>query len=152
MKRKQKLWIWIITVLILCAVAFIWANSIDSQAESSAKSSAVKELIEPFLEIFVGKGNVTEHLVRKLAHFTEYTILGTFLALWLLAKRVWKWSGVLLGLLMGFTVASIDETIQIFIGRGPMVKDVLLDFSGVCFGIGVVWLVVLITEGIRKND
>ena len=31
------------------------------------------------LELFTGKGNVTDHLVRKLAHFCEYAALGVLL-------------------------------------------------------------------------
>lgn len=152
MKKKQKIRLVIVGIAILCAIAFIWSNSIDSQAESSAKSSAVTELIKPLLELFVGKGHVTEHLVRKLAHFTEFALLGALLAVWLLVRRVWTWRGVLWSLLLGFAVASVDETIQIFTGRGPMMRDVLLDFSGVCFSVGCVWLAVLITEGIRGHD
>ena len=152
MKKKQKIWIWLITAGILCVLGFIWSNSMDSQMDSAAKSDAVLRWIKPLLEIFTGKGNVTAHLVRKLAHFTEFSVLGVLLAVWLLVKRVWKWRSVALCLLTGLTAGAIDETIQIFTGRGPMVRDALLDFSGVCFGVGCVWLAVLIAEGNRKND
>ena len=34
-----------------------------------------------------------------------------------------------------FLAAAIDETIQIFTGRGAQIKDVLLDFTGALTGI-----------------
>lgn len=152
MTMGRKRLVRIITLLLIGMLLFIWKNSVESQAVSAARSGMVREWLEPFLEHFVGKGNVTDHLVRKLAHFAEYALYGALLGAWLLAARRWKWRNVLYCLLIGLCTAGIDETIQIFTGRGPMVRDVLLDFSGVCCGVGTVWLVVLLAEGMRKRD
>ena len=76
MKKKETVRA-VLTVLIVLTLIFIFRNSTDSKEESSALSLYVKELVGPILEVFVGKGNVTEHLVRKLAHFTEFFALGT---------------------------------------------------------------------------
>jgi len=151
-KNKRRILVIALSLLILATVAFIWSNSMDSREISASKSDTVKGWLEPFLELIVGRGNVTEHLVRKLAHFVEYGFLGTLLGTWLLARKVWKWRNVGLALFLGLTTASIDETIQIFTGRGPMVRDVLLDFSGVMTGVGFVWLLVLLVEGLRKRN
>lgn len=45
------------------------------------QSGRVGELLRPLLELVVGQGGVTDHLVRKLAHFTEYAVLGALLLL-----------------------------------------------------------------------
>ena len=75
MKKKETVRA-VLTVLIVLTLIFIFRNSTDSKEESSALSLYVKELVGPILELFVGKGKVTEHLVRKLAHFTEFFALG----------------------------------------------------------------------------
>ena len=68
-------------------------------------------------------------LVRKLAHFTEYFILGGLLYLdWRLLNR----GRVILPLGAGLIFAAADEYLQTFIpGRGGEILDTLLDFCGV---------------------
>jgi len=123
----------------IATVAFIWIHSMMPADASSQESGWVMDLIRPLLEIFVGKGNVTMYLVRKLAHFTEYFVLGAQLSIYYILSKFWgndivtrkSWPD-LLPLAIGLAIAAVDETIQIFSdGRGPAVKDVLLDFCGV---------------------
>lgn len=76
-------------------------------------------------------------LLRKCAHFTEYFILG---ALVLLSQRNtgirYK---VFTGIVIGMLVASVDETIQLFVsGRSGQISDVLLDTAGAAVGSLVV--------------
>lgn len=65
----------ILSVLLILALAFIWGHSMFSAVDSAEESRRVGQWITPFLEQFVGPGNVTDHLVRKLAHFCEYGVL-----------------------------------------------------------------------------
>lgn len=58
-----------ITILLLAAFAFIWGNSLNDIPASRVESAQVVEVVKPELEPVVDKGNVTDHLVRKLAHF-----------------------------------------------------------------------------------
>ena len=110
LSRGKKLLI----LLLVLLLAFIWGHSCMPPDASEDESSTVLELLRPLLSLIVGAENVTLHLVRKLAHFTEFFCLGCVLAL-----------------LTGF----IDETIQIFSGRGSAVSDVWLDFSGAAAAI-----------------
>ena len=134
---KHKTFRKILLVLILITLALIWGQSAMSRQDSEAESAWVMELIMPFLEIFVGRGRVTLHLVRKLAHFTEYALLGAELTLYSVfgmkdaASPLIGKTSVFLPLIIGLAAAAADETIQIFSGRGPAVADVLLDFCGV---------------------
>ena len=90
------------------------------------------------MQIFARIGistDITEHIIRKLAHFTEFTALGILLSidtvLFLKNMKQYVW----IPLFIGFLVALIDETIQLFpVGRSSSVKDVWLDLSGVIFG------------------
>lgn len=93
-------------------------------------------IITPFLEFFVGHGNVTDHLVRKLAHFCEYAALGLDLSLIFQLRKKTKLYDCCYLIFASCFVATIDEGIQLFSdGRGAQVQDVLLDTVGAITGI-----------------
>ena len=121
----------ILIVLLVFVLAFIWGHSCMPVESSREESSTVLELLRPLLAPIVGAENVTLHLVRKLAHFTEFFCLGCVLALLLPFRPKSQLLAGGLGLLTGF----IDETIQIFSGRGSAIIDVWLDFSGAAAAI-----------------
>ena len=79
---------------------------------------------------------LTDHIVRKLAHFCEYTLEGFLLMLCMRVytrNYIWHISVPLLG---GVLTALADETIQIYSpGRSSQVTDVWLDSAGVLAGI-----------------
>lgn len=125
----------LLLLAILAALAFIWGNSLESAVESSLKSGRVRELIEPLLELLVGQGNVTDHMVRKLAHLTEFAVLGALLLLLTAAAFRVRLQSVLNCQFFLLLAALTDETIQLFTGRGPQVRDVWLDFAGGTAGL-----------------
>lgn len=143
----------ILLILTILTLAFIWGHSMMSVPASASESGGVLELIRPLLEIFVGKGNATNHLVRKLAHFAEYGTLGLELGLLICAEwinfRAKKTLPLpdglikkgLVCLLAVFIVAFLDESIQILSGRGPLVEDIWLDLSGGAAMLAVVLLI-----------
>ena len=77
-------------------------------------------------------------LIRKSAHFIAYLILG-FLVSHAMKSEVytataWKRGGA--SLLFCVVYAISDEFHQLFVpGRGPLLKDVLIDGSGAAIGI-----------------
>ena len=121
-----------ILALAILTLVFIWMNSILPSGASSRASGFVTRLITPFLEIIFGKGHVTEHLVRKLAHVAEYALYAFWLSL--LAKADGRKARS--ALLVGFLTAFLDETIQVFTGRGAAIRDVWIDLIGITGGIG----------------
>ena len=139
MKKKETVRA-VLMVLIVLTLIFIFRNSTDSQEESSALSLYVKELVGPILEVFVGKGNVTEHLVRKLAHFTEFFALGAEFSFLIINEKKVSIAGVSLILLAGLVSALSDETLQLFFDRGSSVMDVWLDFGGFCTAVALILL------------
>ena len=74
-------------------------------------------------------------MLRKLAHFGEFALLGLELAGLFFLNRGRSFKSVCLSALCALAAASADETIQLFSGRAAMLKDVLLDFSGALTGI-----------------
>lgn len=141
MKRKHRLIFFsIISLLIL---SFIFGNSLQSREESSKRSSGIADLLRPLLDPF---GWLTEdtfhHLIRKLAHFTEFSILGMCLS-GIAVNTAWqgskRWA---MPVLWSFAAALTDENIQRFTGRACQFKDVMLDLIGAIFGITLVFLVI----------
>jgi len=149
----------ILTVLIIATIAFIWIHSMIQTEISAQESGWVMELIRPFLELFAGKGMVTQHMVRKLAHFSEFFLLGAELTLYGMffskggrVKDERRAAAVFLkSALFGLAAAAVDEIIQIFAKRGPQVKDVLLDFTGVLAGTLLIILICGIAGRIRNR-
>ena len=140
-----------LTVLILLTLALIWGHSLLGREASSEESGFVMELLEPVLEMVVGEGNVTEFLVRKLAHFTEFFVLGLELLTFFAYRKPLFPQAFLLALTHGFFAAFLDETIQIFSGRGPMIQDVWLDVSGFAVGASLMLGIMVWTKH-RKNN
>ena len=137
----------ILTVLIVLTLAFIWGNSLVPAEESSQMSSwATKYLYGPLNMIFGSFVTVDEHFVRKLAHFSEYTVLGMEML-----ARFWS---VRSAALFGLAAAVIDEGLQSLSDRSPQLSDVLLDFTGVLFGMALLMAVIKVTKqsAIRRNE
>lgn len=146
--QKKKRLTALLVVLLLATVWFIFSNSMESIPESREKSDGILELLMPLLELFVGKGNVTEFLVRKLAHFAEFFVLGAELAaLCLLWDRPMLWA-----LFAGLLTAMTDETIQIFYDRGSQVQDVWLDFFAVLTAGLLAICVKKLRRGAQKDE
>lgn len=125
------------TALILLILAFIWGNSMMSAESSHAFSQWAKALLAPFLAEGSPVTEENSDLLRKIAHFAEFSALGICLA----------WRGGMMGyrphraFVSGAAAAAVDETIQLFVpGRGPGVMDVLLDSSGVLTGMLLLFL------------
>ena len=149
--KKRDIWSLVLLVFITATLVFIWTNSMEAPAESSEKSQWVMKLLTPILEVFVGKGNVTEFLVRKLAHFCEFGLLGCELSLMLILRKrqVLQWY-VNVGV-FAFVVAALDETIQIFADRGSSLADVWLDFAGAATGIVGVFVLYTFGAGVLSR-
>lgn len=104
---------------------------VHSLSGQNWSNSFVKELIIQF-----------EHPLRKLAHFTEYALMGSLVyVMW----RPWKRRGKEFFLLVTLWVllsAMGDEFHQTFVpGRDGNAYDVLLDTCGGMFGI---WCCVIL--------
>ncbi|MFR4511207.1 MAG: VanZ family protein [Clostridium sp.] len=132
MKTFMKKWKW--KILILVYLCFIYGNSLTPAAISSKESGYFLAKIQDFL---AGAGMdawwLTEHLVRKAAHFTEYAGLG-----FLLAMNTGAGIAPVFCLLKGNVTAVlfmpfVDETIQLFVEcRSGQISDVA-GYGGNCY-------------------
>ena len=137
-------WRWMLVGSMILTVLWVWfilSRSAKPASESSEESGWVLELMR---RLIPGIGMYT---VRKLAHFTEFAILGVLL--WA-DCRLWENCLWLAPLAMGLTVSAADEYFQTFIpGRSGQLSDVLLDFSGV---LAAVLLANLLAKAASKKN
>ena len=137
-------------------VLFIFSNSMKNADLSSADSGAVLRLVQQVLAAGGVDGTIiTEHVIRKTAHFTEYAALGILLCLCFRTYVLPLHSRVLSQVLAGLLVPFADETIQLFVaGRSGQISDVWLDCAGVAFGTilfaAAAWIVS--RTGAKKRD
>ena len=84
--RRPSLFRW--AVAFACWVAFIWGHSLVQGPQSSLESGFVVALARPLFEALgVSDPELMSLVVRKLAHFSEYAVLGV-LARGLFAARL----------------------------------------------------------------
>ena len=132
----------LMVLLTFFFILFIFSNSLQNGTDSGNRSGFVTELLNQFLSLF--HLSITEHFIRKAAHFSEYLILGILLMLTLRSFTTKLGRFLTVPLFVGLLVPVCDESLQLLIpGRSGMVSDVLIDFSGVLSGILLCWLFVL---------
>lgn len=131
-------------VLAVAMIALIWGNSLVPGSGSSSISLSVMEAVHGILcALGLPYEWVTNFLVRKAAHFTEYLALGILVAQAFDPERTVSRRTLTATVLACVLVPSIDETIQLFVSeRSGQVSDVLLDCCGAATGILLRSLVV----------
>lgn len=131
----------IVTLLFLGCVLFIWHNSMENASVSSARSGKITEMVNEVLERS-GWETVTEHFIRKLAHFVEYGMEGVLTVLLFVAYCLRPWKRLWAVVCVGIFTASVDELLQFFsAGRSPGFGDVCIDMAG--FISGTLWMLAV---------
>lgn len=149
--KKKNVFYIIMMILIGIYMSFIWWHSTLSADESSLESAAVLEFVTRFLKSIGFTADLTDHIIRKSAHFCEFALLGllTIWCGWLKNHR----------LIRNFTTAGfvclgtavIDELVQIGSkGRSAEVTDVALDFCGAVSGVIFFIIIISIVKIFRK--
>lgn len=119
-------------LVLMIYVCVIYGNSLTPAVISSTGSSFVLEQLKGVFEM-VGWNSrwLTEHMVRKTAHFVEYAGLGALLVLSFKTWIVSEESRLRTAWELAFLIPFVDETIQLFVpGRSGQVDDVWLDVCG----------------------
>ncbi len=165
--RRADVWFWTLTVLlsilILANMWIIYALSNESPAESDDRSEGITDVVVDYVypDIDEKPPEVREpllqnlhHLIRKLAHFTEYALLGILTASLImhLSRRVSflrPWLRWAIPLVFCLLYAVSDEVHQIFTGRNPAATDVCIDFAGAVLGVVLTHLSVFLICRIR---
>ena len=151
----------IYAILTIATFITIFVFSSQNATKSSQTSMGFTEKIMDILQI--GKNwdentrieiiEKSQTIIRKIAHFTIYTIAG----IWMMAfantyDNVELKKKMLLVVIIGMLYAVSDEIHQMFSdGRAPLVKDVIIDTSGVLFGSVVDITIKKIIEQLKKS-
>ena len=135
---------------------FIWGNSLLPAEQSSRESGFVLALLRPMVEALqtqlerAGHSWDEMYLIRKMAHFAEYALLGV-----LMTMLFWKPGGrsrVLFTMLLCLAAAFVDEGIQFLSeGRAPALRDVAIDFAGAVTGTAIASLLASVLRALRRK-
>lgn len=149
MKKKQSI-AWNIDAgqlsfwLLLIWILFMFAHSMTPGELSSRESGGMLHLVFQILEKFGVEAEwLTEHIIRKAAHFCEYSVFGILLLFYQSSRpkrrygqRTRQLEAVYFMMLAVIAVPFCDETIQLFVpGRSGQLQDVWLDMAGSGAGI-----------------
>ena len=141
---------WILYIVLGLIVFFIWDNSLQNGGTSDGFSLIFAEWLAPIADKLGFYGNIwaLNRIVRRLAHLTEFTILGG--VLYVVLRRYIGYGTVVKTIGVGIVIACLDEFIQLFsLGRSSQVFDVLIDTIGIIIGILVVKLAYYISHDKR---
>ena len=127
MKRKRIL----CCTLIALNLALIFGNSAMPGSTSTGISDGFLSLLQGAIP---GLGSVTSFLIRKLAHFSEFTCLGLLLGRMFRLLGFRGFPAFTSPAFFGILAACTDETIQYFVpGRDSNLIDVCGVFTGILF-------------------
>lgn len=150
MSRIKKIFT-ILTVLWMAVIFAYSAQPGDESGETSIWAGMMfGKIFVPDFEEWSEEKQVEfaekiDHPVRKVAHFTEYTILGFLIAVAYVDNDKKRYKKFLVPWLFGSVYAATDEFHQRFVpGRNGNIFDVMLDSSGVAFGVCLVLLILYI--------
>ena len=140
----------VLCFLSLFMIGFIFFNSSLDADASSEGSMSITQMMNSFFSSLNINLVLSENFIRKLAHFAEYFVLGSLMYFTVRSFDVRRRVCAFLVPLIGFAVASVDETIQLFsYGRSGQFTDVLLDFIGV---IIAVFVLSVLSNILTKKD
>ncbi len=129
----------LIFILLILWMIIIFYFSHQPVNESSQLSEGISKPIVEKLESIIKTDIVEEkfdYLIRKIAHFTEYMILGILMYIASSKNNIPRNKKVLWCILLCALYAITDEVHQAFVpGRAPRVFDVLIDTAGSITGI-----------------
>ena len=151
--------------LIICTLIFTFYQSMLPPEESNEVSNNVSDAIEVIIPSDTPTGEYVHTNIRKIAHFVEFAVLGTEIALLVIlflpswgATLPEKRKMIIHSYVSAPIIALIDESIQIFTKRGPSVTDIWIDTAGfvaLATISYVIYLAVILikrrTAGIREE-
>lgn len=143
----------ILLILLLVTLFLIFGFSSQDAEESGGLSSSIAKFILKQInnDKMEGKQPIlerTESIIRKVAHFSIYTLVGLLLMSFVSTYDLKENKRIMISLCIGALYATSDEIHQLFVpGRSGQITDVILDSMGVLLGI----LIVLTTLELYKK-
>ncbi len=142
----------ILLIILLGTFLIIFGFSSQDAEESGGLSSNIAKLLlkQVYHDDIEDKEEIlerTEKVIRKIAHFSIYTLVGFLLMSFVSTYQLKENKRIIISLSVGVLYAASDEIHQLFIpGRSGQITDVILDSMGVLLGILVVLTVLEIYQ------
>lgn len=170
---KNKRIIFLILIIINCITIFYFSNQVADT--SSASSGRVVNFV---MKVFPQFRNMEEHqkehianevlqpIVRKMAHFSIYTLLGFLTINFAIIGKIQNdichtdeqcspiqfRKAILYSWLFGTLYAVSDEIHQLFVlGRSCEFRDICIDSLGVLTGITIMIIIIKTFNNIKKH-
>ena len=159
--RKAARVCFLLSLLWMMFIFMMSQQNADTSTETSLRAGTlVAELVVPGYRDWTAAEQRAlamqiDYPVRKLAHASEYTVLGILYSLSVLSVSAVPKRRKLLCTAFPFGVlyAMSDEFHQLFVpGRAGRVSDVLIDSSGVLLGIAIVSLFMHIKQFLKTQS
>lgn len=122
-------------ILVIIWMMFIFIMSSFNSNESSSQSNFIVNILS---NIFNSNNiEILSLIVRKLAHFIEYTILGI-----LVYNLIYSYNKkIYLSIIICIIYSISDEVHQLFVpGRSCQITDILIDSTGSVTGIILLYI------------
>lgn len=133
------------TILMLLWMFLIFIMSSFDATESTNQSNFIVNIITNIFKI--ENIELLSFIIRKLAHFTEYLILGLLVANMFTKNNINNL--YLISIILCIIYATSDEIHQLFVpGRACQLRDILIDSIGSITGV---YLYKLINTKILKK-
>lgn len=160
-RRKAARVCFLLSLLWMMFIFMMSQQNADTSTETSLRAGTlVAELVVPGYRDWTAAEQRAlamqiDYPVRKLAHASEYTVLGILYSLSVLSVSAVPKRKKLLctAFPLGVLYAMSDEFHQLFVpGRAGRVSDVLIDSSGVLLGIAIVSLFMHIKQFLKTRS
>lgn len=147
-KEKVKKFIYLILIILWCLTVFMFSGQNGEQSQSTSKR--VTKII---VQALTQKQNLTEeqksqlientdYAVRKLAHFSIYTLGGILIYNYINTFKLKARRKIIISIITGVIYAAFDEFHQYFVAeRSAQILDVCIDSLGVITGTTLIYLV-----------
>lgn len=143
--KNKKIYISVSAVLLISVMVLIFCLSAQNSAESTETSGFFTELIA---SVF-GKA-VNEEIIRTLAHFCEFAVLGFLVSNLIFSLK--EQLKPLTCIVLSWAYAWTDEIHQIFVdGRAFQLIDLTVDLGGIVLGTAMFGCFMLLFKKINNK-
>ena len=148
-----------IMMIIWMIVVFIFSNqpgTVSSNTSAGFTQKIIKTIMQKKDFTDEEKNNITQRIepvMRKIAHYTLYTIGGILIMNVVYEYKIKKNKEIIVSLIIGNIYSITDEVHQYFIdGRSASVLDIGIDTLGVITGIFICLLAIKIFDFYRSSN
>lgn len=156
--KKRIILIGIFLIIFLISLITAWKFSSETGTRSNALSMSISTHIINYLDKYfdINRGDIFwrynfNEIVRKIAHFTEYFVIGSSLCIFLnlVFNRILP--AAVITFLLSPVFGLIDEYHQKFTSmRTPRIFDICIDTAGVLTGMVLITVFFLIFNYISE--